>query len=118
MASAHDIREGMQVIGSDGGMVGRVTRLHGDHIHVEPDAPEPGGGGRLVPHRWVVRVDDHVHLDRTAALARDTWQPASAEAGAASSAEGIEPAGGGKWLWIVGALVLLIALYLIIGGLD
>ena len=112
----HEIRDGMQVIGSDGGMVGRVTRLHGDHIHVEPDAPEPAGGDHLVPQRWVARVDDHVHLDRTAALVRDTWQPASAEAD--SGKEDDAPGGGGKWLWILGAVALAIALYLVLGGRD
>lgn len=114
MAARHDIRNGMQVLGSDGGMVGRVTGLHGDHVHVEPDAPEPGPGYFVVPRRWVARVDDHVHLDRAAALVRDTWrQEASTEAPGPQAAGMGEPSRGRSWLWTLGAILVLIALYFV-----
>lgn len=109
MVDRSGIRSGMQVLGADGGMVGRVTGLHGDHIHVQPDAPEPEGD-RLVPNRWVARVDDHVHLDRDAALVRDTW---STHEGAAATGPIVHEAAhtgvGRSWIvWLIGAILLLV----------
>lgn len=118
MADRDDIRSGMQVLGSDGGMVGRVTGLHGKHIHVEPDAPEPGPGFFVVPQAWVARVDDHVHLDREAALVRDTWKHETAAPPAAQESAHDRPAGGSKWVWILGAILLLLVLYLGLRGCD
>ena len=119
MAERDMVAHGMQVLGSDGGMVGRVTGLHGNHIHVEPDAPEPGPGYFVIPQSWIYRVDEHVHLDRAAALVRDTWTR-EADGAAAGSGEATPdpPARGGKWLWILGAILLLIALYLALRGGD
>jgi hypothetical protein len=121
MAATHDIREGMQVLGSDGGMVGRVTGLHGDHIQVEPDPHEAGTSAYVVPSGWIRRVDDHVHLDREAALVRDTWQSAAghgSDAPAGREAAHDPPARGSKWVWILGALLLLLVLYLGLRGCD
>ena len=114
MAARDDIRAGMQVLGSDGGMIGRAVRVHGDHLHLEPDAPEPGATEHMVPLRWVKRVDEHVHLDREAALVRDTWRTGEA-AGAV-----LEPPHGGmgrSWIvWLIGAVLLLIVIVLGIRG--
>lgn len=120
MADRDDIRAGMQVLGSDGGMVGRVTGLHGDHLHVEPDAPEPGTAAYIVPRAWIARVDDHVHLNRAAALVRDTWTRADHAAGDgdARRAATDPPARGSKWVWILGAALLLLVLYLGVRGCD
>lgn len=134
MAHAHDIREGMQVIGSDGGMVGRVEGLHGDHIHVEPTAPVRAGD-HTVPRSWVARVDDdHVHLDREAALVRETWGQSDGPIPAASTKRArVSPAtettaanrthpddyhGMGKsWIvWLIGGLLLLMIIVLGIRG--
>ena len=114
MADRDDIRAGMQVLGSDGGMIGRVTGLHDDHIHIEPDAPEPGGE-RTIPNKWVARVDDHVHLDREAALVRETWgthEPGAAGVGAAPFRHEAAHSGVGKsWIvWIIGAILLLVVI--------
>jgi hypothetical protein len=122
MTDGSDIRQGMQVLGSDGGMIGRVTGLHGGHIHVEPDAPSPGPGFFVVPREWIARVDEHVHLNRDAALARDTWTTEAGTAGAPPAADRRAatdpPARGSKWVWILGAVLLLIVLYLGLRGLD
>lgn len=135
MAHAHDIREGMQVIGSDGGMVGRVVGLHGDHIHLEPTAPVHAGD-HIVPRSWIARVDDHVHLDREAALVREMWGQSDGPVPAASTTRArVSPAtetttapgahpddyhGMGKsWIvWVIGGLLLLMIIVLGIRGCD
>jgi hypothetical protein len=114
MADMKDIREGMQVLGSDGGMVGRVSGLHGDHLHVEPDAPEPAGA-RIVPRAWVARVDEHVHLNREAALVRDTWTRHDPSI-AAPPAAGREGGGKGWLLWLLGLALLAAVIFLGIRG--
>lgn len=113
-----DIRDGMQVLGSDGGMVGRVTGLHGDHIHVAPDAPSPHAGSHIVPRSWVARVDDHVHLDRRAALVRDTWTSHDGDRADGPHAREAAHRGGGKsWIiWLIGAILLLLIIVLGIRG--
>lgn len=117
MAHTNNIRTGMQVLGSDGGMIGRVTGLHGDHIHIQPDAPEPEGD-RLIPSRWVARVDDHVHLDRDAALVRDTWGTTE-KAGATGPIvhEAAHKGMGRSWIvWLIGAILLLVIIVIGIRG--
>ena len=112
MAAKGDIRSGMQVIGSDGGMVGRVTGLHDEHMHIEPDAPEPGPGYFVVPKKWAARIDDHVHLDRAAALVRDTWRRET-EADAAGRAAAVDRSEtrSRKWPWVLGLLLVLALLW-------
>ena len=130
MAHKDNIREGSQVLGSDGGMVGRVKGLHGDHIHVEPTVPSHSGD-HTIPLGWVVRADDHVHLDRDAALVRDTWgsgHPIPPAQGATSArttttrtAETHHAAAhkgmGKSWMvWLIGALLLLLIIVIGIRG--
>ena len=123
MAQNENIREGMEVLGSDGGMVGRVKGVHGDHVHVEPTAPVHSGD-HIVPRKWVTRVDDHVHLDREAALVRDTWGeghaiPQSAPAAASTRREAAHSGTGKSWIvWAIGAVLLLFILFLGIKGCD
>jgi len=121
-SSINNVREGMEVIASDGGMVGRVFGLHADHIHVQPTAPVHGGD-HIIPRGWIARVDEHVHLDRDAALVRETWgsdhaiPPAAGHAGrtsgaAAAGAGGAHAAAHGgmgkSWIvWLIGAILLL-----------
>ncbi len=111
MARNDDIKPGMQVIGSDGGMVGRVIAAHGRHVHVEPDAPEPGPGYFVVPQKWVARTDEHVHLDRAAALVRDTWRRETEAEAAARAADPGSPRRP-KWPWLIGFLLLVALLFL------
>ena len=125
MAHQKNIREGMEVLGSDGGMVGRVKGVHGDHIHVEPTAPVHAGD-HTVPLSWVARADDHVHLDREAALVRETWgsghaippaRPAATAEAAPPRHEAAHSGMGKSWfVWIIGALLLLFILFLGIKG--
>lgn len=126
-----DIRTDMQVIGTDGGVVGEVDNVHGERIKLKR-GPGTGSGGvhHFIPASWVVRVDDHVHIDRDAATARDEW---TAEEASEAAAAGYAGAGGAaayagttaqphaaqeksKLPWIIGAILVLLVLFLLFRG--
>lgn len=74
MVSASEVREQMEVFGSDGGRVGRVERVEGMSIRLTKDSPGARGEPRYVPLDWVVSVDRSVHLGRPAEDVRQEWQ--------------------------------------------
>ncbi len=119
--NSDDIRSGMQVLGSDGGMIGVVDGVDGPDIRVREGSE--AAGRHAVPLAWVSRVDEHVHLDRSAALARDTWDGAAAFGGTAA-VEGSAPGAAATdlpvrrslWVWIIGAALLLMVLFLLVRG--
>ena len=112
MSGGHVIKQGMQVLGSDGGMVGTVDEALGDRIKLQ--RPPSGGPAHSVPTLWVARVDTHVHLDRSAATVRDRWSSEgekAAGAGTATAAKGESLA----WLWwSLAALLLIGVLYVLL----
>ncbi|WP_395942873.1 DUF2171 domain-containing protein [Brevundimonas sp.] len=68
------ITEHLEVVGSDGGHVGRVDHVLGDQIELAK--LDLGGGFKhhLIPTAWVARVDDkHVHLSLTKDEAKARW---------------------------------------------
>ena len=69
------IREHMEVIGSDGGHVGRVDHVIGEDIDL---AELDLGGGlkhHLIPLSWVDDVaDDKVRLNLTKEAAKAAWR--------------------------------------------
>ena len=66
MADRHDIREHMEVVGSDGLHIGTVDHVDGDRIKLtRKDSPD--GAHHYVPLSNVVRTDGKVHLATTAA---------------------------------------------------
>ena len=70
---AGQIVEHMDVIGSDGQKVGVVDHLDGtDRIKLTKNA-SPDGQHHFIPLAWIERVDQHVHLKRTAADAQSAW---------------------------------------------
>jgi hypothetical protein len=117
-----EVRAGQQVLGSDGGMIGLVEGVEGDVIAVRGSA-EHGSGHHHVPADWIDHVDDHVHLNRTAALARDTWTThdhgrAGAAAGAATPMPHRTEGKKGSWLpWLVLVALVLLALWVLMRGL-
>lgn len=128
MAGAHEIRNGMQVLGSDGGMIGTVTGTEGDRIAVK-SAGEQGGDHHHVPLEWIARVDDHVHLDRTAATAWDSWRTHGQDSGRVAATEHREGGGGahprpsegkkGSWIpWLVLAILVLLGIVALARGLN
>jgi hypothetical protein len=67
------IAEHMDVIASDGVKIGTVDHLDGpDRIKLSKSA-SPDGQHHYVPLAWVDRVDTHVHLTKTSAVAKTGW---------------------------------------------
>lgn len=75
MVQPSQIREHMEVIGSDGGHVGRVDHIKGDEIEL---AKLDLGGGlkhHLIPLSWVDDIeDDKVRLNMTQDAAKASWR--------------------------------------------
>lgn len=108
MADLARIRRDMEVISSDGETVGRVASTE-DGLAVAPSA---GGasGPHPIPHEWVARVDDHVHLRHSAAVVRGRWS-GNAEPRPQQSM------GKAKAPWLIGLVLLAIAVLLLIWAL-
>lgn len=108
------IVNGMQVLGSDGGLIGEVDDVHGNTIKLKRAIGD--GPHHFIPADWVARVDDHVHLSLDAATARDRW---TAESGTDLAAYAAAPAAAHadrktNWIpWIIG--LILLAIVLLIG---
>jgi hypothetical protein len=78
MVDASEIREHMEVIGSDGKHVGTVDYLEGeDHIKLTKTDPAAGGKHHLIPVEWVDHVDKHVHLDKSSEDVKEEWEEAA-----------------------------------------
>ena len=73
MADASQIREHMEVVGSDGGHVGTVDHLEGQRIKLAKNDPDSGGEHHYIHLDWVGGVDERVRLNRTTAEAKDEW---------------------------------------------
>ena len=70
-----DIREDMEVVGSDGGHVGAVDRVAGDRIILTRSDPESGGAHHSLSCTDVERIEgDRVILGVSAERARDRWR--------------------------------------------
>lgn len=75
MMQTSDIREHMDVVGSDGGHVGRVDHVMGDEIELTKWDTGSGLKHHLIPLSWVDYVDDEgVHLNRTREVAKSEWR--------------------------------------------
>jgi hypothetical protein len=75
MIESTEIREHMEVIGSDGKHVGRVDRMVGDEIELAKLDLGSGLKHHLIPRSWVERVDgDKLCLDRTRDAAKAAWR--------------------------------------------
>jgi len=68
------IRDQMEVRGSDGGHVGMVDCLRGEHIVLTKNDANAGGVHHAIPAGWVAKVDDKVHLTVSAADAMARWR--------------------------------------------
>jgi hypothetical protein len=73
----HDnIREHMDVIGSDGRKVGTVDHIQGSEIKLTKSA-DAEGKHHLIPLGWVAKVDAHVHLSKAANDVKAQWKAAA-----------------------------------------
>ena len=69
------IREHMEVIGSDGGHVGRVDHVIGDEIELAKLDLGSGLKHHLIPLSWVDDVvDEKVRLNLTKDAAKAAWR--------------------------------------------
>lgn len=67
------IREHLEVVGSDGGHVGRVDHVVGDQIELAKLDLAGGFKHHMIPVSWVDHVDEHVHLNLTKDEAKARW---------------------------------------------
>jgi len=75
MISASQIREHMEVVGSDGGHVGKVDHVQGSDIELAKLDLGSGFKHHLIPMTWVDQVaDDKVQLNLTKDAAKAAWR--------------------------------------------
>lgn len=75
MTNTSEIREHMEVIGSDGGHVGRVDHVHGDEIELAKLDLGAGLKHHMIPITWVDSIEDEkVRLNLTEDAAKAGWR--------------------------------------------
>ncbi len=75
MIQASEIREHMEVVGSDGGHVGRVDHVKGTEIELAKMDLGAGFKHHMIPMTWVDRVEDEkVCLNLTKDAAKSSWR--------------------------------------------
>jgi hypothetical protein len=75
MIQSSQIREHMEVVGSDGGHVGRVDHVTGDEIELAKMDLGAGFRHHMIPMSWVDRIDgDKVCLNMTKDAAKTSWR--------------------------------------------
>ncbi len=74
MAIASDIKEHMEVLGSDGEHVGTVDHVDDDDMIKLTHTDAPDGKHHFLPLDLVDRVDEQVHLSVTAEEAVEEWE--------------------------------------------
>ena len=73
-AAVGRVREHMEVVGSDGGHVGKVDCTRGDRIILTRSDDASGGIHHAIPCAWIDRVEDKVVLNIEAEEAQLRWQ--------------------------------------------
>lgn len=71
------VTEHMEVVGSDGGHVGKVDKIRGDSIILAKNDEDSGGVHHSVPCGWVEEVGDKVTLNLSADDAKERWRTES-----------------------------------------
>jgi hypothetical protein len=71
-----NIREHMEVVGSDGAPVGTVDKVHGSEIKLTKGS-DKSGEHHFIPLDWVAQVDAKVHLSKAARDAKTQWRAAA-----------------------------------------
>ena len=75
MIQPSEIREHMEVVGSDGGHVGRVDHVMGEEIELAKMDMAAGLKHHMIPLPWVDHVEeDKVCLNMTKDAAKDAWR--------------------------------------------
>ncbi len=69
------VKEHMDVVGSDGEHVGTVDKCRGDRIILTKNDQDAGGVHHSIPSNWIRSVDTtKVTLEKTADQAHDAWR--------------------------------------------
>lgn len=75
MIMGENIREHMEVVGSDGGHVGRVDKVAGTEIELAKFDLGSGFKHHMIPLTWVDHIeDDKVCLNMTKDAAKAAWR--------------------------------------------
>jgi hypothetical protein len=75
MIQSSQIREHMEVVGSDGGHVGRVDQVTADEIELARMDLGAGFKHHMIPLSWVDHLDgDQVCLNMTKDAAKRAWK--------------------------------------------
>jgi hypothetical protein len=75
MVQPSQIVEHMEVVGSDGGHVGRVDKIMGDEIELTKLDLGSGLKHHMIPMSWVDDIDDDtVRLNMTKEAAKAAWR--------------------------------------------
>lgn len=75
MVNASQIKEHMQVVGSDGQHVGTIDHVEGDRIKLTRNDPTAQGQHHYIPLNAVASVEQNaVRLNQTAQEAQQQWQ--------------------------------------------
>jgi len=72
MIEPTQIREHMEVVGSDNHHLGKVDHIMGQEIHLTKSMAV--GPHHLIPLSWVSMVDDKVNLSLTVDEAKKSWR--------------------------------------------
>lgn len=73
MINIDQITEHLEVVGSDGGHVGKVDKVLGGEIELAKLDLGSGFKHHMIPVSWVDHVDDKVHLTITKEEAKSRW---------------------------------------------
>jgi hypothetical protein len=73
-SSLSQVKEHMEVVGSDGEHVGTVDKVRGDRIVLTKSDKDAGGRHHSIPSRWIDSVDDKVKIRKTAEEAQSQWR--------------------------------------------
>ena len=77
MFKQDDIKEHMEVLGSDGQHLGTVDHVEGSkHIKLAK-SDSADGKHHLIPMDWIDHVDRHVHLNKSTNDAKSQWKSAA-----------------------------------------
>ncbi len=71
---AMDIKEHMEVVGSEGGHIGTVDHLSGSDLIKLSKTDANDDKHHFIPLGWVDRVDSQVHLSKPANEAKKQWK--------------------------------------------
>ncbi len=72
-----NIREHMEVLGSDGKHIGTVDHLEGtDRVKLAKGDTSAQGKHHFIPVAWIDHVDAKVHLSKPSGEAMKEWQTA------------------------------------------